>query len=169
MLFIILVSPSPADPPSASGVAFGLSSTELPWVCGFHSFYRLVLIHTWRIFSFHECSLLTLVETACIWYGVQAYIGGHCVYLMIRSIWKAWVSDSLYFPRNTMFILTVSFRTVTRFPTPSLLHQAPRQPILSLSSSSGSAHCPPSGSLSTKSAICLPSRPTLSPPPPLPS
>ncbi|KAK4449949.1 permease for cytosine/purines, uracil, thiamine, allantoin-domain-containing protein [Podospora aff. communis PSN243] len=27
---------------------------------------------------------------ACIWYGVQAYIGGHCVYLMIRSIWLSW-------------------------------------------------------------------------------
>jgi len=27
---------------------------------------------------------------ACIWYGVQAYIGGHCVYLMIQSIWKSW-------------------------------------------------------------------------------
>ncbi|KAL1837977.1 hypothetical protein VTJ49DRAFT_3166 [Mycothermus thermophilus] len=27
---------------------------------------------------------------ACVWYGVQAYIGGHCVYLMIRSIWKSW-------------------------------------------------------------------------------
>ncbi|KAL2257560.1 hypothetical protein VTK26DRAFT_9476 [Humicola hyalothermophila] len=27
---------------------------------------------------------------ACIWYGVQSYIGGHCVYLMIRSIWKSW-------------------------------------------------------------------------------
>ncbi|EFY97411.2 uracil permease-like protein [Metarhizium robertsii ARSEF 23] len=27
---------------------------------------------------------------ACIWYGVQAYIGGNCVYLMIRSIWKSW-------------------------------------------------------------------------------
>lgn len=40
-----------------------------------------------------EYPLLTFVGTACIWYGVQAYIGGHCVYLMIRSIWKAWVSD----------------------------------------------------------------------------
>lgn len=29
---------------------------------------------------------------ACIWYGVQSYIGGHCVYLMIRSIWLSWVS-----------------------------------------------------------------------------
>lgn len=28
---------------------------------------------------------------ACIWYGVQSYIGGECVYLMIRSIWKSWV------------------------------------------------------------------------------
>ncbi|KAK3324333.1 permease for cytosine/purines, uracil, thiamine, allantoin-domain-containing protein [Cercophora scortea] len=31
---------------------------------------------------------------ACIWYGVQSYIGGHCVYLMIRSIWKSWDRDS---------------------------------------------------------------------------
>lgn len=30
---------------------------------------------------------------ACIWYGVQAYIGGNCVYLMIRSIWKSWDRD----------------------------------------------------------------------------
>ncbi|KZZ95389.1 Permease, cytosine/purines, uracil, thiamine, allantoin [Moelleriella libera RCEF 2490] len=27
---------------------------------------------------------------ACVWYGVQSYIGGNCVYLMIRSIWKSW-------------------------------------------------------------------------------
>lgn len=27
---------------------------------------------------------------ACIWYGVQAWIGGTCVYLMIRSIWNSW-------------------------------------------------------------------------------
>jgi len=27
---------------------------------------------------------------ACIWYGVQAYIGGHCVYIMIQAIWKSW-------------------------------------------------------------------------------
>ncbi|OAQ90063.1 uridine permease Fui1 [Purpureocillium lilacinum] len=26
---------------------------------------------------------------ACVWYGVQAYIGGQCVYLMIRAIWKS--------------------------------------------------------------------------------
>jgi NCS1 family nucleobase:cation symporter-1 len=27
---------------------------------------------------------------ACIWYGVQSWIGGTCVYLMIRSIWEEW-------------------------------------------------------------------------------
>ncbi|KAI9709299.1 MAG: hypothetical protein M1820_003419 [Bogoriella megaspora] len=29
---------------------------------------------------------------ACIWYGVQSWIGGTCVYLMIRSIWNSWNS-----------------------------------------------------------------------------
>ncbi|KAF1815070.1 hypothetical protein P152DRAFT_244400 [Eremomyces bilateralis CBS 781.70] len=32
---------------------------------------------------------------ACIWYGVQSYIGGHCVYLMIRSIWKGWNRETI--------------------------------------------------------------------------
>ncbi|RPA81589.1 hypothetical protein BJ508DRAFT_209102 [Ascobolus immersus RN42] len=27
---------------------------------------------------------------ACVWYGVQAWIGGQCVNLMIRSIWESW-------------------------------------------------------------------------------
>jgi NCS1 family nucleobase:cation symporter-1 len=27
---------------------------------------------------------------ACIWYGVQGWIGGTCVYLMIRAIWNNW-------------------------------------------------------------------------------
>ncbi|KAI5811348.1 permease for cytosine/purines, uracil, thiamine, allantoin-domain-containing protein [Peziza echinospora] len=31
---------------------------------------------------------------ACIWYGVQAWIGGTCVYLMIRSIWPSY--DTLH-------------------------------------------------------------------------
>ncbi|KAK5988003.1 Uracil permease [Cladobotryum mycophilum] len=35
---------------------------------------------------------------ACIWYGTQAYLGGHCVYLMIRAIWKSW--DSTKMPGN---------------------------------------------------------------------
>lgn len=32
---------------------------------------------------------------ACVWYGVQAYIGGHCVYLMIRAIWLDWDRDKI--------------------------------------------------------------------------
>ncbi|PKS11730.1 hypothetical protein jhhlp_001718 [Lomentospora prolificans] len=32
---------------------------------------------------------------ACVWYGVQAYIGGHCVYIMIRSIWKSWDRNTI--------------------------------------------------------------------------
>ncbi|KAK4089379.1 hypothetical protein Purlil1_6368 [Purpureocillium lilacinum] len=32
---------------------------------------------------------------ACIWYGVQAYIGGHCVYIMIRAIWKSWDREKM--------------------------------------------------------------------------
>ncbi|KAI0840741.1 permease for cytosine/purines, uracil, thiamine, allantoin-domain-containing protein [Hypoxylon sp. FL0890] len=32
---------------------------------------------------------------ACIWYGVQSYIGGHCVYLMIRSIWLSWDRNTI--------------------------------------------------------------------------
>ncbi|KAI8957661.1 permease for cytosine/purines, uracil, thiamine, allantoin-domain-containing protein [Daldinia sp. FL1419] len=32
---------------------------------------------------------------ACIWYGVQSYIGGHCVYLMIRSIWLSWNRNTI--------------------------------------------------------------------------
>ncbi|EPS43020.1 hypothetical protein H072_2984 [Dactylellina haptotyla CBS 200.50] len=35
---------------------------------------------------------------ACIWYGVQAWIGGTCVYLMIRSIWNSWdnIPDTIH-------------------------------------------------------------------------
>ncbi|KAH6634656.1 permease for cytosine/purines, uracil, thiamine, allantoin-domain-containing protein [Chaetomium sp. MPI-SDFR-AT-0129] len=32
---------------------------------------------------------------ACVWYGVQSYIGGHCVYLMIRAIWKSWDRETI--------------------------------------------------------------------------
>ncbi|KAK0643264.1 permease for cytosine/purines, uracil, thiamine, allantoin-domain-containing protein [Cercophora newfieldiana] len=32
---------------------------------------------------------------ACVWYGVQAYIGGHCVYLMIRAIWLSWDRNTI--------------------------------------------------------------------------
>ena len=29
---------------------------------------------------------------ACVWYGVQSWIGGNCVFLMIRAIWPSWDS-----------------------------------------------------------------------------
>jgi len=32
---------------------------------------------------------------ACIWYGVQSWIGGNCVYLMIRAIWNDWRTVSI--------------------------------------------------------------------------
>ena len=35
---------------------------------------------------------------ACIWYGVQAWIGGECVHLMISSIWRSYVSFPLTQP-----------------------------------------------------------------------
>ncbi|KAI1123748.1 permease for cytosine/purines, uracil, thiamine, allantoin-domain-containing protein [Nemania abortiva] len=40
---------------------------------------------------------------AAFWYGVQAYIGGHCVYLMIRSIWLSWDRNTIpnTFPANS--------------------------------------------------------------------
>ncbi|KOS23214.1 Uracil permease [Escovopsis weberi] len=39
--------------------------------------------------------ILNRAVMACIWYGTQAYLGGHCVYLMIRSIWKSWDSAKM--------------------------------------------------------------------------
>lgn len=117
-----------------------------------------------------ECphtDIISNLAAACIWYGVQSYIGGHCVYIMIRAIWTSWVSkpsqDSL------LTISDILARTVTSSPTRSRKAPARQQPITPRSSSSGSAHYPPSGSPSTKSAISSRSRPTLSPLPALPS
>ncbi|KAF3194508.1 hypothetical protein TWF225_007041 [Orbilia oligospora] len=41
---------------------------------------------------------------ACIWYGVQAWIGGTCVYLMIRSIWNSWdnIPDTIHAPEGSL-------------------------------------------------------------------
>ncbi|SPQ25309.1 72f66de1-b3cd-4768-9633-45b94587c3a9 [Thermothielavioides terrestris] len=39
--------------------------------------------------------VLNRAAMACVWYGVQAYIGGHCVYLMIRAIWTSWDRDKI--------------------------------------------------------------------------
>ncbi|KAH7370983.1 uracil permease [Pyrenochaeta sp. MPI-SDFR-AT-0127] len=35
---------------------------------------------------------------ACVWYGVQAWIGGDCVYLMIRAIWNNWRDEDVQNP-----------------------------------------------------------------------
>ncbi|KAK4134681.1 hypothetical protein BT67DRAFT_301554 [Trichocladium antarcticum] len=39
--------------------------------------------------------VLNRAAMACIWYGVQSYIGGRCVYIMIRAVWKAWDRDTI--------------------------------------------------------------------------
>ncbi|KAI1436352.1 permease for cytosine/purines, uracil, thiamine, allantoin-domain-containing protein [Xylaria sp. CBS 124048] len=46
--------------------------------------------------------VLNRAVLAAFWYGVQAYIGGHCVYLMIRSIWLSWDRTTIpnSFPPN---------------------------------------------------------------------
>jgi NCS1 family nucleobase:cation symporter-1 len=34
--------------------------------------------------------VLNRTVMACVWYGVQSWIGGECVFLMIRAIWPSW-------------------------------------------------------------------------------
>ncbi|KAI1821940.1 permease for cytosine/purines, uracil, thiamine, allantoin-domain-containing protein [Xylaria intraflava] len=47
--------------------------------------------------------VLNRAVLAAFWYGVQGYIGGHCVYLMIRSIWLSWDRTTIpnTFPANS--------------------------------------------------------------------
>ena len=96
-----------------------------------------------------------LTATACIWYGVQAYIGGHCVYLMIRSIWKSWVWTLLHVVSS--FLLSDHHHRTGRrstIPFPRTLEQLQR--ITFRFSSSGSAHFQLSGSLYTRFATSSP-------------
>ncbi|KAF2172817.1 hypothetical protein M409DRAFT_62500 [Zasmidium cellare ATCC 36951] len=46
--------------------------------------------------------VLNRAAMACVWYGVQGWIGGTCVYLMIRSIWPSWDSYGPGGRNNTM-------------------------------------------------------------------
>lgn len=55
-----------------------------------YGFVCVLPLEFWEILSDWTCPL-TRSRIACVWYGVQSYIGGHCVYLMISSIWKRWV------------------------------------------------------------------------------
>lgn len=55
--------------------------------------------------------VLNRAGMACVWYGVQSWIGGTCVYLMIRSIWPSWDS---YGPGGKNNTLPASSGTNTR-------------------------------------------------------
>jgi NCS1 family nucleobase:cation symporter-1 len=48
---------------------------------------------------------------ACIWYGVQSWIGGECINLMIRAIWPSWnhIPNSLPASSGTTTQLFASF------------------------------------------------------------
>ncbi|KXT03595.1 hypothetical protein AC578_9972 [Pseudocercospora eumusae] len=46
--------------------------------------------------------VLNRAGMACVWYGVQGWIGGTCVYLMIRSIWPSWDSYGTGGANNSM-------------------------------------------------------------------
>lgn len=55
--------------------------------------------------------VLNRAVMACIWYGVQGWIGGTCVYLMIRSIWPSW---DAYGPEGSKNSMPASSGTNTR-------------------------------------------------------
>lgn len=60
---------------------------------------------------------------ACIWYGVVSYIGGNCVYVMIRAIWPSWDRAKMPGPFNTTATSTpdyVSFVIFWLFSLPAL-------------------------------------------------
>ncbi|KAK7547829.1 permease for cytosine/purines, uracil, thiamine, allantoin-domain-containing protein [Phyllosticta citricarpa] len=62
---------------------------------------------------------------ACIWYGVQAWIGGQCVQLMIRSIWNNWreVSNAVHNgieSSGTSTVMFVSFFFFWLFSLPAI-------------------------------------------------
>lgn len=40
--------------------------------------------------------VLNRAAMACIWYGVQSWIGGTCVYLIIRSIWSKFNHEDVH-------------------------------------------------------------------------
>jgi NCS1 family nucleobase:cation symporter-1 len=48
---------------------------------------------------------------ACIWYGVQAWIGGNCVKIMISSIWKGYetLPNTIGYPATNDFVAFLIF------------------------------------------------------------
>ncbi|KAF3359625.1 Valyl-tRNA synthetase [Verticillium dahliae VDG1] len=46
---------------------------------------------TWNFVAFWVADIIfNRTAMACVWYGVQSWIGGRCIYVMIRAIWKSW-------------------------------------------------------------------------------
>ncbi|KAK8154649.1 uracil permease [Phyllosticta citrichinensis] len=60
---------------------------------------------------------------ACIWYGVQAWIGGECVQLMIRAIWNNWRENAVHNgieSSGTSTVMFVSFFFFWLFSLPAI-------------------------------------------------
>ncbi|KAL1638649.1 uracil permease [Diplodia intermedia] len=60
---------------------------------------------------------------ACVWYGVQSWIGGQCVQLMIRSIWNNWrdgVIPNGIKSSGTTTVMFVSFFLFWFFSLPAI-------------------------------------------------
>ncbi|OJD29742.1 uracil permease [Diplodia corticola] len=60
---------------------------------------------------------------ACVWYGVQSWIGGQCVQLMIRSIWNNWrdgVVPNGIKSSGTTTVMFVSFFLFWFFSLPAI-------------------------------------------------
>lgn len=111
---------------------------------------------------------------ACIWYGVQSYIGGRCVYIMIRSMSLNWVRHDCFYIRITMSknrtkMVNHCHRIAIESPTLLRRAPAPQLPTTPHSSYSGWYPYPPSGFPFTRFGICSRSRRTLFPSLPSPS
>lgn len=105
---------------SSSNIVFGLSWWQ-SWLCVWvgYSIAACFVVTTGRIGSTYHISFPVVSRSsfgiwgslwpvfnraamACVWYGVQAWIGGTCVYLMIRAIWPSWDDYSTGGSRNSM-------------------------------------------------------------------
>ncbi|EGX95386.1 uracil permease [Cordyceps militaris CM01] len=93
---------------SSSMIAGGLSWWQA-WLCVWigYSISAVFIVISGRIGAIYHLSFPALSRASfgvwgsswpifnraamsCVWYGVVAYIGGQCVYVMIRSIWTSW-------------------------------------------------------------------------------
>jgi hypothetical protein len=90
---------------------------------------------------------------ACIWYGVQAWIGGECVQLMIRAIWSNWRDVSFKHVPFCETSLTLRRRMQGVASRTVFQIREPRLSTLSRSYSSGLDPSPLFGSLLRRSVI----------------